>query len=150
MAADVAASTNQGADPKVLTCDKAAPNADSYHNQACATAQDSLAGDKGTVSHCDDVTTQILKPAFTITKTVSPSGDVHVGDNLHYTITVTNTGNTGLDFSLSALVFGSDTPGPATAGCDNYAPDTPETFHLDQGAEHGVEKIDLDDNGEDD
>ncbi|MDX6221495.1 MAG: hypothetical protein QOD91_549, partial [Frankiales bacterium] len=107
-----------GGPDKVLTCTKAAPNQSSYHNEACATGTDSL---NQSSTLCDDVTTTILKPAFTITKTVSPSGSVHVGDTLTYTITATNTG----DDVLHVSNFDDHVKNTAAAGCTFAAGQAP-------------------------
>jgi uncharacterized repeat protein (TIGR01451 family) len=89
---------------KTLTCTHVATAGDgaSYTNQACATGVDSVGGDKGTVSDCDSAEVDIYHPAIDVTKTAAETA-VHVGDTIHYTITVRNTGDVNLSVTPSDL-----------------------------------------------
>src|SRR5436190_5121744 len=94
---------------KDLTCSHTATVGDghSYKNEACAQGVDSIGGPHGTVSDCDNVTVPILHPGIKVKKTAGETA-VHVGDTIHYTIKVENTGNTDLTVT------------PSDVGCDGF------------------------------
>jgi uncharacterized repeat protein (TIGR01451 family) len=79
---------------KTLTCTHQATAGDgnSYTNTACASGVDAQ---NQSVSGCSTVTTPILHPGIKVVKTVDSASAV-AGDTLHYTVTVTNTGDTAL------------------------------------------------------
>ncbi len=94
---------------KTLDCTHTVTTADgsSYTNNACATGMDQIGGPNGTVSDCDQVTTPIIHPGISVKKTVAESGAA-VGDVLHYTVVVTNIGDTPLTVT------------PSDTGCENF------------------------------
>ncbi len=81
--------------------------ADDTTNRATVTAVDSLGGDKGTVTDFADAALDVIHPAIELTKTVSPAV-VHSGNDVTYTITIKNTGDTPLKLlTLTDQVTGS-------------------------------------------
>src|SRR5437763_15358542 len=93
-------------DTKTLTCSHIAASVDgaSYKNEACADGVDSL---NKTVSDCDDVTVPIFHPGIQVTKTAD-AASYHVGDTIHYTIKVKNTGDVDLTVT------------PSDTGCTSF------------------------------
>ena len=89
---------------KQLTCTHTVTAGDGTHydNQACAQGVDAIGGADGTVSDCDHVNVPILHPGIAVTKTAGETA-AHVGDTIHYTIKVTNTGDTALTVSPSDI-----------------------------------------------
>lgn len=83
---------------------------------------------QGVTSEPDSAEVLVLRPSFLISKSVNPTGTVHVGDDLNYSIKVSNTGNSDLTFTLKDIEKGTN-----NAGCDQYAPSTPAVFTIVQG-----------------
>jgi uncharacterized repeat protein (TIGR01451 family) len=94
---------------QTLNCTHLAANIDgaSYKNEACATGVDTIGGPNGTVKECVYVTTKIFHPGIQVTKTAGETA-VHVGDTIHYTIKVKNTGDVDLTVT------------PADTQCDGF------------------------------
>src|SRR5204862_20580 len=96
-----------------------ADDQDPYVNTACFDAHDDVGGDGGTFSDvCDDASTDIVHPGFTVQKDVDVDS-AHIGDLLTYTITVTNTGDNELTVD-----------GFTDANCENFSPAVPASFTL--------------------
>lgn len=114
------------------TCTASAPDAASYTNKACLSASDDHGNTLSGEAYCDEVKTDIIKPAIAVTKTVDEE-TVHAGDLLTYTIVVSNTGNTALDVSMTDLEQNTD-----VAGC-TFPEGTSMTFDLAVGASEEFE-----------
>jgi uncharacterized repeat protein (TIGR01451 family) len=119
-----------------------------YDNQACAQGVDSIGGPNGTVSGCDHVDVPILHPGINVTKTAGETA-VHVGDTIHYTVKVENTGDTsltvtpadtgctGFDNSAFTLAAGAS----ATLTCTHQATAGDGSAKSNQACAQGVDSI---------
>ncbi|HEX4717627.1 MAG TPA: hypothetical protein VH300_03790, partial [Thermoleophilaceae bacterium] len=136
---------------KQLTCTHTATVGDgaSYNNEACAQGVDSIGGPNGTVSDCDDVTVSILHPGIKVTKSAGETA-VHVGDTIHYTIKVENTGDTDLTVTPSDLgcssfdnsSFSLAVGDSKTLDCTHVATGGDGTSYKNESCADGVDKID--------